>query len=153
MHWVRIGCRYCRNAHACHYNLVHHLNEKVNRFCGKSSVLEMHAFYKPPSLGWNTKKIVLRAAWERVFKKEIRFLIQTVFPFARQKCRGFPLLLPARTSGWGRRLTDALLRRAKLSIQTIRFCEGRSRRPSVRSQNYLLPLRLNVQSAKRPHSR
>ena len=60
----------------------------------------MHAFYKPPSLGWNTEEIVLGAAWERMFKKYIRFLMQTVFPFARKKWRGFPLLTP-RTSGWG----------------------------------------------------
>ena len=51
----------------------------------------MHAFYKPPSLGWNTEEIVLGAAWERMFKKYIRFLMQTVFPFARKKWREFPL--------------------------------------------------------------
>ena len=73
------------------YNLlVRHLNKKVNRFRGKASVLGMHAFYKPPSLCWSTEKIVLGAAWARLFKKYIRFLIQSVFPCAREMMEGVP---------------------------------------------------------------
>ena len=70
LHWVRIGCRYCRNSYVCQYNLlVRHVNEKVDRCCRKSSVLEMRAFYKPSSLRWSMEKIVKGAAWEQMFKK------------------------------------------------------------------------------------
>ena len=50
LHWVRIGYGLFRNAYVLQYNLlVRHLKKKGTRFCRKSKVLEMHAFYKPPT--------------------------------------------------------------------------------------------------------